>query len=76
MFTLYEVGIGRMNTLRATLLLASVGLRAIRLVALSFVIVSLLTLPIFLAVAIIGDATGWYRVEDYMTMGPAAEPAR
>jgi uncharacterized protein YciW len=65
-----------MNKRRAIPHLASVGLRATRLVVLSVLIACLSFYLLFLAVAIIGDATGLYRVEDDMTMGPAAEPAR
>ncbi len=65
-----------MNKLRAMRLFAFIGLRAIRLVILSFVIACLMLYATFLAAAIIGDVTGWYRVEDHMTMGPAAERPR
>lgn len=61
-----------MNKLRATLLLASVALRATRLVVLSIVIASLTFFVMFLAAVYIGDVTGWYRLEDHMTMCPAA----
>ena len=52
------------------------GLRALLILG-TLVVLSPAWLTLWILVgSYVGDATGWFRIEDHMTMGPAAEPRR